>query len=194
MAKKSKNISVYISFLLRHHPEVVGLQMDCHGWVNVQELIHGINGSGIYTITQDQLERIVAQDRKGRYRFSDDGKRIKACQGHSITWVEPELTYLKPPMYLYHGTTLEAWESIKLTGGLKKMERHAVHMQAEESKAWQSAKRWHKTPVVLKIWALEMHQDGYVFGKSDNDVWCIEHVPLKYIKSKITLQGEIKES
>ena len=185
MAKKSKNISVYISFLLRHHPEVVGLEMDRHGWVDMEQLINGINGSGIYTITRKQLTEIVAHDRKGRYRFSDDGKRIKACQGHSIAWVEPELTFLEPPEYLYHGTTLEAWEKILSTGEIKKMERHAVHMRAEEEMAWQSAKRWHKTPVVLKIWALHMHQDGFVFGKSDNDVWCIDHVPVKYIKSII---------
>ena len=66
MAKK--NVSVYLSFLLRHKPEDIGLEMDRHGWVSVAELIEGVNRKGIYTLNLAQLENIVAQDRKGRYR------------------------------------------------------------------------------------------------------------------------------
>lgn len=186
MGKRTTNVSIYISFLLRHKPDEANLQMDKHGWVDVQQLIDGINQSEKYNITRELLEKIVAEDNKGRYRFSEDGKRIKACQGHSIEWVEPELTYEQPPEFLYHGTTREAWKLINETGGLKKMKRHAVHMQAEEEKAWQSARRWRSIPVLLKISAGEMYRDGFVFGKSDNDVWCTEHVPLQYISNQMT--------
>ena len=86
MAKN--NLSVYLSYLLRHDPDDAGLHMDVHGWVDVQELINGINARGKYSITRAVLEEIVAGDEKGRYRISDDGQRIKACQGHSLDCIE----------------------------------------------------------------------------------------------------------
>lgn len=94
MAKK--NVSVYLYYLLRHNPADAGLHMDVHGWVNVQELIDGINARGKYSISRARLEEIVAADEKGRYRFSDDGKKIKACQGHSLDWIELELAWCEP--------------------------------------------------------------------------------------------------
>ncbi len=179
---KNTNISVYISFLLRHKPDDIGLSMDTHGFVSVEALLNGINESGKYQITREQLEEIVATDSKGRFCFSEDGKKIKACQGHSVPWVEPDLTYPNPPKYLYHGTTAYAYEKIKASGFISKMKRHAVHMTADESKAWQSANRWHTSrPVVLKIAAQVMANDGYAIGVTENDVWCVSDVPCRYI-------------
>lgn len=179
-----KNISVYLCYLLRHHPEQASLDMDRHGWVDVQQLIDGVNSAGKYTITPEQLRKIAAEDDKGRYRFSADGTRIKACQGHSVSWVEPELTEREPPRLLYHGTTEAAWDKIQKSGYISRRSRHAVHMQAEPEKAWQSARRWKgQTPVVLVISAEKMHRDGISFGVSDNGVWCTEEVPVKYICS-----------
>lgn len=174
-------LSVYISYLLRHQLEAIGLAMDAHGWVSVAELIEKANAAGRYHITESILDEIVRTDNKGRFRYSEDRTKIKACQGHSISWVEPELTYGQPPEYLYHGTTEESWQKIQESGAIHRMSRHAVHMQAEETKAWQSAKRWRRTPVVLKIDAAAMCADGTVFGISDNGVWCTECVPIVHI-------------
>lgn len=179
MAKN--NLSVYISYLLRHNPDAAGLHMDIHGWVDVQELIDGINAGGKYKISKESLERIVASDEKGRYRFNDNRTRIKACQGHSLEWIELELTYCEPPEFLYHGTTTQAMEKIMKSGAISRMKRHAVHMQAYEKPAWKSARRWHLTPVVLKIDAKRMYEAGAQFGVSENNVWCVESVPVEYI-------------
>lgn len=179
MAKN--NLSVYLSYLLRHDPDDAGLHMDVHGWVSVQELINGINARGKYSVTRFVLEEIVANDEKGRYRFSDDGQRIKACQGHSLDWIELELTWSEPPEYLYHGTTTDALEKILKSGAISKMNRHAVHMQADMDKAWKSARRWHRTPILVKIDAKRMYKGGFRFGVSENDVWCTESVPTIYL-------------
>ena len=181
MAKK-KDISIYLSYLLRHNPNDIELTMDKHGWVSVSQLIERINSRSIYSITLSQLKNIVANDSKGRYRLNSDGTRIKACQGHSIPWVEPELDYRKPPDILYHGTTLEAYRKIQKSGHISRISRHAVHLVADESIAWKSAMRWNRTPIVLMISARDMDQDGYEFGCSDNDVWCTKEVPVRYIK------------
>lgn len=183
-------LSVYISYLLRHQPEAIGLTMDSHGWVSVAELIEKMNAAGRYHITAPVLDAIVRTDNKGRFRYSEDGTKIKACQGHSISCVEPELAIGPPPEYLYHGTTEESWQKIRESGAIHRMSRHAVHMQAEEAKAWQSAKRWHRTPVVLKIAAAAMYADGTIFGVSDNGVWCTEQVPTGYIVSVLQAEKE----
>ena len=182
---KKKDVSIFISFLLRHHPEILNLDMDKHGWVSVEQLIDAINENGQYQLDFEKLCDIVARDSKGRYRFDETKSKIRACQGHSISWVEPELQYMEPPKYLYHGTTVKAWHKIEKSGYISKMARHAVHTQEDVEKAWQSALRWHLEPVVLKIDAAQMHQAGIAFGKSDNDVWCVESVPVQYIVEKI---------
>ena len=180
MANHDK-FSIYLSFLLRHHPDEAGLDMDTQGWVSVDQLITNIHAKGRYQIDLPTLQQIVATDRKGRYRFSEDGTQIKACQGHSIPWVTPTLTYTQPPQYLYHGTTTTALEKIQASGAISKMNRHAVHMQAVPKKAWQSATRWKLRPVILKIDAAAMAADGHVFGVTENEVWCTEVVPVEYI-------------
>ena len=181
-----KRLSIHLSYLLRHAPDSIGLQMDKNGWVDAQELIQRINAAGKHRITRQLLEQIVAEDDKGRYRFSDDGTRIKACQGHTIEWVEPELTFGPPPRYLYHGTTKQALEGIRASGFISKMKRHAVHLQAQPELAWRSAiRRRNQTPVLLKIDAEKMHADGLSFGVSDNQVWCTESVPVTYICQEI---------
>lgn len=184
------SLSVYISYLLRHQPQAAGLAMDEHGWVSVAELIDKVNAAGRYHITEQILDEIVRTDNKGRFRYNEDGTMIKACQGHSIPWVEPELTICQPPDYLYHGTTEDSWQKIRESGYISKMGRHAVHMQAEEAKVWQSAKRWHRTPVVLVIDAAAMYANGAVFSISDNGVWCAETVPTEYIVSVLQEEKE----
>ncbi len=104
--------------------------------------------------------------------------KIKACQGHSIPRVTLELSFEEPPEYLYHGTTTAALEKIRNIGAILKMSRHAVHMQEKPEKAWQSALRWKQEPVLLMIAAHRMKQDGFVFGKTENAVWCTERVPV----------------
>jgi len=183
--KQMDEISKYLCLLLRHQPEKAELDMDKHGWVQVDQLINGVKHHSRYDIDRTILENIVSADKKGRYRFDEEHNKIKCCQGHSIPWVEPELEYCEPPEFLYHGTTTKALEAIEDSGAIKKMKRHAVHMQADINKAWQSAERWHQTPVVLKIDARKMSDDGYKFGVTENEVWCTEEVPAKYICDRI---------
>lgn len=178
-------LSKYLCLLLRHQPEKAELNMDKHGWVLVEQLIDGVNRHSSYKLNRELLEQIISEDIKGRYRYDEAHEKIKCCQGHSVPWVEPELNYCEPSEFLYHGTTTKALEAIEESGAINKMQRHAVHMQVDISKAWQSAERWHKPPVVLKIAASEMNMDGYRLGVTENDVWCTDEVPIKYVCDRI---------
>lgn len=182
-------ISIYLSYVLRHNPGDLSLEMDRHGWVSVDGLIQGVNDRGKYHLTREMLCEIVRTDRKGRYRFNEERTRIKACQGHSIPWVEPELERMDPPATLYHGTTWDAYKQIAQSGAINRMERHAVHLTAVEFRAWQSARRWKKRAVVLKIDAAAMCGQGYAFGVSENEVWCTETVPKAFITGVLLEDG-----
>lgn len=175
-------LSKYLCYLLRHAPEAAKLDMDRHGWVSIAQLIQNVSATGKAHLTRELLEEIVATDDKGRYRLSPDGERIKACQGHSIAWVEPELEERIPSQYLYHGTTTEALAEIQKSGAILRMSRHAVHLHTDEATAWQVAsRRKNKTPVVLKIDAEAMSRAGFTFQISENGVWFCEQVPIAYI-------------
>ena len=75
--------SRYMSLILRHKPEVIGIQLDEHGWANVEELIAGI--AKTQEFNRDILELIVRTDEKQRYSFNEDGTLIRANQGRCGT-------------------------------------------------------------------------------------------------------------
>lgn len=176
MSKLDK-LSVFISLILRHKPETIGIQLDEHGWANVDELIEGINNSG-RKIDMEILEEIVRTDNKQRYSFNEDKTLIRANQGHSIP-VDVELKEQQPPQILYHGTASRFLNSI-MQDGLKPMSRLYVHLSSDMETAMKVGKR-HGEPVVLKINSEEMCNDGIKFYLSENGVWLTKSVDMKYI-------------
>lgn len=174
---KSDKLSVFISLILRHKPDIAGISLDEHGWAEVDELISGINGTG-RKIDMDILEEIVRTDSKQRYSFNADKTLIRANQGHSIP-VDVELDEKQPPQYLYHGTADRFLDAI-MSEGLKPMSRLYVHLSKNEDTAVKVGKR-HGKPVVLKIRTEEMWRDGVEFYLSQNGVWLTKYVDKKYI-------------
>lgn len=177
---KLDKLSVFISLVLRHKPDTVGIQLDEHGWANVDELINGINNTG-KNINMDILEEIVRTDNKQRYSFNDDKTLIRANQGHSIP-VDVELEEKQPPKYLYHGTANRFLDSIMIDG-LKPMTRLYVHLSKDEETAMKVGKR-HGKPIILKIKSEEMYNDGIKFYLSQNSIWLTKYVDKKYIEAE----------
>lgn len=177
MGNKNDKLSVFISLILRHKPETVGISLDETGYANVDELIEAINRTG-RDLSFEKLQAIVQEDKKSRYSFSEDKKWIRANQGHSIPVTVP-LLESEPPDFLYHGTSKKALGSI-LGGGIEKRNRLYVHLSETVETAFQVGKR-HGEPVILKVASKEMREDGYRFYLSANHVWQVDFVPVKYI-------------
>jgi putative RNA 2'-phosphotransferase len=171
-------ISKFLSLVLRHKPQSIGLGLDEHGWAQVDELISKVNQAGVL-LTPELLELVVENNNKKRFAFSEDGLKIRANQGHSIP-VDLELEQKQPPEYLYHGTARRNIESIKAKGLLHGRRNH-VHLSRDEETAFQVGRR-HGSPMVLKVKAKEMEGKGYAFWLSVNEVWLTEHVPLEFIE------------
>ena len=174
--KSMTEISKTIAYVLRHKPEHLGLEMDAHGWVSVENLIEKINT--IQPFDMAQLEEIVRTDNKQRYAFNADKTMIRANQGHSIP-VDLELESVCPPDILWHGTGEKYVESIDRQGLLPKSRQH-VHLSADADTALAVGKR-HGKPVLYWVAARQMAEDGYVFYRSENGVWLTNAVPCKYL-------------
>ncbi|MGI9497217.1 MAG: RNA 2'-phosphotransferase [Mariniblastus sp.] len=77
MNRRLTKVSKYLSFVLRHHPEAIGLKLDTDRWANVDELIAKANTSG-KSITLAQVRDVVTLDEQKMFVFSDDGCRIRS--------------------------------------------------------------------------------------------------------------------
>lgn len=178
MPRDLVRLSKFLSLVLRHRPERIGLTLDAGGWANVDELLRRARASD-EPMTRARLERVVRENDKQRFAFSADGTRIRARQGHSID-VDLGLTPVVPPDVLYHGTARRNLASIR-TEGLLRRRRHRVHLSPNAATARRVGQR-HGPPVVLVVAATTMHADGHVFYRTDNGVWLTEAVPPAYLE------------
>lgn len=177
MSAQLVRYSKFLSLVLRHKPETIGLHLDVQGWADIEELLAKAKAQGV-SLTRPQLEQIVATNDKQRFALSPDGQRIRANQGHSIKidlGLEPQI----PPPYLYHGTATRFLASIRQQGLLARGREH-VHLSTDEETARRVGER-HGQPVVLGIEAEAMHKAGIPFYRSANGVWLVSHVPLNNI-------------
>lgn len=175
--KENKRISKFLSLVLRHQPELIGLTLDENGWADVSELLSTSYKAQV-TLDLPTLRHIVAINAKQRFAFNDTQTKIRANQGHSIG-IDLGLEAAVPPDVLYHGTAERFFPLIK-AAGLLKMQRQHVHLSADKHTAIMVGKR-HGKPVVFTVAAGQMCRDGFTFYCADNGVWLTDHVPVKYL-------------
>ena len=179
MQDRMVKISKFLSLVLRHSPEKIGLSLDDAGWARVDHLLLACNSNG-FRLSREELEQVVANNDKKRFAFSAGRSLIRASQGHSVR-VELGYRPVEPPGILYHGTTERFLASIK-SRGLVKGGRNHVHLSTDAAAAVKVGGRRGK-PVVLRVRSGQMHADGHLFYLSANGVWLTEEVPASYISS-----------
>jgi len=181
--KTAKSVSKFLSLVLRHSPETIGLKLDENGWADVEELILKCNKNGSQNqMTSELLDYVVENNDKKRFAFNEDKTKIRASQGHSIS-VELNLIETEPSEYLYHGTVAKFLDNIKKEG-LQKMSRQHVHLSKDRETAIKVGSR-RGVAQILTVRSGEMFKDGFKFYLSENNVWLTDEVPAKYIEFKI---------
>ena len=178
MSDPSVSISKFLSLILRHAPEKIGIRLDANGWVAVDELLSAAKAHGT-EISRGRLDEVVFRNDKQRFAFSPDALRIRANQGHSV-YIDLELSPVIPPSLLFHGTATRFLTSIQ-SQGLKKMSRQHVHLSPTREQAHRVGAR-HGRPVVLEIDAKGMSDTGHLFFLSANGVWLTKFVPVGCIR------------
>lgn len=176
--KQLTHISKFLSLVLRHQPEIIGIQLDKNGWTDVKVLIEKSNDYGV-KFDSETLNQIVATNPKKRFAFNESLDKIRASQGHSVE-IELGYTNQKPPKILFHGTAEKYVQSISDTG-LVKRDRQHVHLSSDLETAIKVGQR-HGKPFVFKVFAEQMYNDSFQFFISDNGVWLTDNVPTKYLK------------
>lgn len=171
-------LSKFLSYVLRHKPQAIGIALDREGWIEIEALLRQCRASG-REVTRAMLEEVVATSPKRRFAISQDGLRLRANQGHTV---QVEIVYEEaaPPEVLFHGTVARFLEAIRARG-LDRTKRHHVHLSADSETARAVGARRGK-PVVLRVLAGNMHRDGHAFFLSANGVWLTAAVPPAYLE------------
>jgi len=173
-SKQLNETSKFLSFVLRHEPQAIGLQLDTEGWADIDALIAGAAADG-RVLSREVIAAIVENNDKKRFALSEDGQRIRAVQGHSTQSVNITHVEKTPPAVLYHGTATRFLASIQQQG-LVAGERHHVHLSQDMDTAISVGKRYGQV-VVLQVDASRLHSDGFKFFQAENGVWLVSHVP-----------------
>lgn len=133
---RTVQVSKALSSTLRHNAAKQGIAMRADGYVLVSDILANQRYKSL-KVTQEEIEEIVRTNDKQRFALlretTADGREVllvRANQGHTVS-VEVELTPLEtvdqfPPVAI-HGTTRQAWETIR-TEGLSRMKRRHIHM------------------------------------------------------------------
>lgn len=177
MPASDTEISKFMSYVLRHAPQELGLALSDDGWTEYATFSRKLCEK--LGVTDDDIRRVV--DENAKKRFTLEGGRIRAAQGHSVK-VDLDLKPETPPALLYHGTTAAAWETIRQSG-LKPMDRTHVHLSADLDTARTVAVRRKGPHVLLKVDAGAMSAQGISFFRADNGVWLAETIPPDYLSA-----------
>ncbi len=170
--------SKFLSLVLRHAPERIGLELDAEGWARVTDLLRLSNAAG-HPLTEEVLRQIVLENDKHRFAMSEDGARIRASQGHSIE-IDLALSATEPPEVLYHGTAEASVEFIR-EHGIERGSRQYVHLSIDIETARRVGQR-HGRPAVFEVAAGEMHRSGFRLFLSENGVWLTDYVPKEHLR------------
>lgn len=174
--------SKFLSYLLRHHPEAIGLELDDNGWARVSSLVEKAQRYG-KDIDRDIIHRIIQSSSKQRFILSNDGEYIRAGYGHSID-VDLQLKPKDPPEKLYHGTARGNLASI-LADGIKARSRNFVHLSTTVEEARSVGGR-HGEPTILVVYSGRMSREGYDFyqSQSEESIWLTNFVPPEFLETQ----------
>ncbi|MFS0788798.1 RNA 2'-phosphotransferase [Shouchella sp. 1P09AA] len=174
----TNDLGKFLSLILRHRPEEIGITLDQNGYANVDLLIEKMTkyGKSIDLVT---LEELVTTDEKNRYSFNETKTMVRANQGHSIS-LKILMKECRPPTYLFHGTSVSSVKKI-LETGISKMKRQFVHLTDDSLTAIAVGER-RGDAIIIEVATEQMYLDEFIFYLSDNNVWQTEKVPSKYCR------------
>lgn len=191
MGTKNNDVafSKFLSYVLRHNPKVIGLELMTDGWVDTYELLKALETNSGYKVDLERLKNVVDTDEKKRYSFKemhgDPYALIRANQGHSVTGLEMNYREVKDlPDVLYHGTSKDNAAKIFESGSIKPMSRQLVHLSKDIETATKVGKR-HGELEILEIDIKGLVESGHKLFISENGVYLVDEVPVEFIISSL---------
>jgi 2'-phosphotransferase len=198
MSKSNSNTtaqSKYMSWVLRHGMDEVGLSPDAEGYVKLDDFLKIADPT--YKLDKTACLSIVQSCAKQRFGIKqvDTEYFIRANQGHSqkigekIDSNKLLIKISKPIPGVFHGTYIKHLDSIKATG-LNRMQRQHIHLATGLDAA--SGKRHDNNLIVYVNMELAL-ADGIEFFESANGVILTEGIngilPAKYLTYAELVKG-----
>ena len=179
MTEHDVQLSKTLSHALRHEPWRYELELDEHGWADIDQVLQALREERPQwtNLGRTDLETLVATSAKKRHEISGD--RIRASYGHSVPG-RLARTPATPPDVLFHGTTRRALPVIE-RDGLVPMSRQYVHLSPTLQVAREVGSRRDRTPALLQVDAARAHADGIAFYAGNDVVWLADAVPARYL-------------
>jgi putative RNA 2'-phosphotransferase len=181
-----RRLSKFLSLVLRHQPELLGLELGEHGFVPLSEVLTAIQQRREWKgVTEEQIREVVASSDKQRFEISEG--MIRARYGHSLaeTIIYPEV---EPPGLLYHGTSPGSLPSI-FVEGLQPMSRQYVHLSTNPDQARAVGRRRSPKPVVLVVHANDAWRAGVRFYQPEERLYLATAIPSKFVQSPEAVQA-----
>lgn len=178
MDPKLVRLSKKMSYILRHNPKDISIELDDHGWVDFDHFIGQLRTVGGLDIDRLDVIDVILENDKQRFQLVNN--RVRAAQGHSVD-VDLGLSPSSPPSTLWHGTVGRFVESIMNTGLVPSGRTH-VHLSDSIQTATAVASRRGK-PLILTIDAESMFTAGHRFFCSTNGVWLTDSVPPEFLST-----------
>ncbi|MBN1233074.1 MAG: RNA 2'-phosphotransferase [Candidatus Coatesbacteria bacterium] len=175
-----ERLSKTLAYILRHHPEEFGLSLDEDGMIDIFKLLDVLYKTKGWTLVKEDLDPLVKDDPKQRYRYDEQENRIGANYGHSIENMKIFYPEIVPPTELFHGTTQDNVATI-FKDGLKPQGRNFVHLSASLKEAVNVGLRRDPKPAVFKVLALAAHKAGIVFYRSQNNIYLVKEIPPQFL-------------
>ncbi len=179
MNKLYIKISKFLSFILRHGPNKVGLELDSNGFADLNEVLKVLNHRfKNFKVTRYTIEEIIEQSEKRRFEI--ENSKIRTFYGHSIDDKIIMTLAVDLPSALYHGTNPKAYNVIK-TEGLIRKKRQYVHLSENVETAIMVGKRTFSNPIIILIDVQSARKEGIKFYKS-GDMYLADYIHPKFIR------------
>jgi len=176
-------LSRFLSLILRHRPDQVGLTLDPSGRVGIADLVTALHGHGWEDLTIDEVTEVARLDAR---RFELDGATIRARYGHSLTLEQPGPP-ARPPEWLYLAVP-DAEVAAAQAGGLRPGQRRHVHLCRTPQEAARLLERHQVTGLIVTILARRAHDHGVPFYQATDHLFLVPEVPGEFVLFPAALQ------
>lgn len=175
--EREERLGKFVSGVLRHFPEKVGLEMDQHGWINIGQLLDILIERYRWG-TKERLISLVKSDKKQRYEIN--GKYIRARYGHSVD-IQLESDYPENELpLLYYGVSPEEID-ILLEKGIFPIKQSYVHLSTSYNRSVEAASVHTDSPIILEIDAKSAQRDGIIIIVANEDIVLVRNIPADYL-------------
>jgi len=183
-----------ITKILRHKPEKYHLEIDEHGYVNIDEMVQEIRfyNRRLHFVGPSHIYAVILTDGKGRYQLSDNKRYLRATYGHTIDVDLSDLPSDGIPEILYYPTSEEEFDILK-ENGILPSDRRWVHLSSSAEKAYIAGLYHFDSPLLIPIKSNVVLESGEKIYHAGQEVFICKFVPPESMMEPQRFEGSVDE-